>query len=130
MEYLRHRGVPVPRIFDWSSTASNPVGSEYMIMETVPGKELAHTWYTMTSKERVAIMEKIVSIEKILFSLQFPASGSLYFKDFLPAGTPQTDVLRDPAVERTHEFCVGPSAELLWWYHGRDELNVDGGPCT
>ena len=35
MEFLRIYGVPIPKILDWSSSASNQVGSEYIIMERV-----------------------------------------------------------------------------------------------
>jgi aminoglycoside phosphotransferase len=61
MQFLRLQGVPIPEVFDWSSSTSNPVGSEYIIMERVPGKELEHTWYTMTVQERMDVVEKIVT---------------------------------------------------------------------
>lgn len=50
MEYLRLHGIPIPKVFDWSSSTDNPVQSEYIIMEKAQGKELEHTWYTMTAK--------------------------------------------------------------------------------
>ncbi|KAH8590581.1 serine/threonine protein kinase [Bisporella sp. PMI_857] len=107
-------GVPIPKVFDWDSSASNQIGSEYIIMERVQSRELADTWYMMTFKERMAVMEKIIDIERILFSVQFPASGSLFFKDSLDAG-----------VKR---ICVGPSTEYLWWYQRRSELSANRGP--
>jgi hypothetical protein len=39
----------------------------------------------MTFKERMAVIEKIVKRERILFGVQFPACGSLFFKDSLDA---------------------------------------------
>ena len=79
MEFLRMHGIPVPKILDWNSSASNQLGSEYIIMERVSGRELADTWHTMAFKERMAVVEKIVDIERLLFGIQFPASGSLFF---------------------------------------------------
>jgi hypothetical protein len=38
MEFLRLYGVPIPKFFDWSSSTSNNVGSEYNIVERVSGK--------------------------------------------------------------------------------------------
>jgi hypothetical protein len=35
MKYLRIHGVPIPKVFDRNSSASNKIGSEYIIMERV-----------------------------------------------------------------------------------------------
>jgi hypothetical protein len=58
-------------------------GSEYIIMERVSGSELADTWHTMTFKERMAVVKKTVDLERLLFGIRFPASGSLFFQRFL-----------------------------------------------
>ncbi|KFZ20633.1 hypothetical protein V502_03115 [Pseudogymnoascus sp. VKM F-4520 (FW-2644)] len=115
MEFLRSRGVPIPRVFCWDSSASNEVGSEYIVMEYVPWRDLSETWQTMTFKERMAIVEKIVHVERILFGVQFPASGSLYFKDFLGADETSVDIPDGAGVTSRAKFCVGPSSEYLWW---------------
>jgi hypothetical protein len=49
-EYLRLHGVPIPRILAWSSTTSNRLGCEYIIMEKARGKELQEVWYTMAMR--------------------------------------------------------------------------------
>jgi aminoglycoside phosphotransferase (APT) family kinase protein len=41
MDFVRLYGLPVPQIYDYSVTADNPIGSEY-IMEKVAGKEVGH----------------------------------------------------------------------------------------
>lgn len=128
MEYLRLHGVPIPKVFDWNSSTDNKVQSEYIIMEKVQGKELEHTWYMMTAKERMAAVEKIVDIERMLFAIPFPASGSIYFKDSV--GNRTTTIDLPLAVNRkTDRFCIGPSTEFLWWYQRRDELAVNRGTC-
>ena len=129
MEFLRMKGIPIPKIFDWSSSSSNDIGSEYIIMERAHGKELADTWYTMTFKERMTMIEKIVEIERTLFDIPFPASGSLFFKDNLDAGVSSVDIPGNSSLKDTDRFCVGPSTEYLWWYQKRNELAANRGPC-
>ncbi|UPX16688.1 uncharacterized protein EKO05_0007076 [Ascochyta rabiei] len=128
MEYLRLHGVPIPKVFDWCSSSDNPVRSEYIIMEKVQGKELEHTWYTMTANDRMNVVEKIVDIERMLFAIRFPASGSIYFKDFLDTQTTTIDLPLAVNRGKTDRFCIGPSTEFLWWYQRRDELAVNRGP--
>ncbi len=129
MEFLRLHGIPIPKVFDWSSSASNQVGSEYIIMERVQGRELADTWYTMTFKERMAVVEKIVDVERILFGVQLPASGSLFFKDSLNADVKSVDMPENNSLEDVGRFCIGRSTEYLWWYEKRNELAANRGPC-
>lgn len=129
LEYLRLHGIPIPAVFDWNSTTDNLVQSEYIIMEKAQGKELGHTWYTMTAKERMAVVEKIVDIERVLFAIPFPGSGSIYFKDSVGTQTTTIDLPLDGNSGRTDKFCIGPSTEFLWWYQRRDELAVNRGPC-
>ncbi|WEW55174.1 hypothetical protein PRK78_000603 [Emydomyces testavorans] len=124
IEYLRCHGVPAPEVLSWSNSAANCLNSEYIIMEKAHGKELEETWYTMGPVERKLIMEKVVDIESLLFKIKLPANGSLYFTHSLPAGI-KTVVIPD-----NNAFCVGPSAEFLWWYLGRDKLEVGRGPWT
>jgi predicted Ser/Thr protein kinase len=76
IEYLRLHGVPIPRILAWSSTTSNRLGCEYIVMEKARGKELQEVWYIMGHAERKLITAKIVAIESLLFKIWFPASGS------------------------------------------------------
>ena len=129
MEYLRSHGAPIPKVFDWSSARDNPVRSEYIIMEKVQGKELSHTWYTMTVEQRRSVVEKIVDLERLLFTIRFPVSGSIYFKDSVSTGTTTVDLPLAVNPVETDKFCIGPSTEFLWWYQRRDELAVNRGPC-
>jgi hypothetical protein len=129
MEFLRIYGVPIPKILDWSSSASNHIGSEYIIMERAQGRELTDSWYTMTFQERMAMIKKIVDIERILFGIQFPASGSLFFKESLDAKVKSVDIPQNGNLKSLDRFCVGPSTEYLWWHQKRNELAANRGPC-
>ena len=75
MEYLRLNQIPVPRVYGWSSTTSNNVGAEYIIMEKLDGMTVGDIWFALSFKERYKIVEQIVQLEKKLFSLQLPANG-------------------------------------------------------
>ncbi|TVY91146.1 Altered inheritance of mitochondria protein, mitochondrial [Lachnellula willkommii] len=126
MEFLRLHGVPIPKVFDWSSSSSNSVGSEYIIMEKALGKELNSIWYTMTLKERMVIMDKVVRIEQTLFGMQFPANGSIFYKDSLEPGVKSVDLPQ--TITDSAKFSIGPSTEHLWWFQKRHELSVNNGP--
>ncbi|RMD41469.1 hypothetical protein DV735_g3650, partial [Chaetothyriales sp. CBS 134920] len=125
MEYLRLNGIPVPKVYGWSSTVSNPVGAEYIILEKVEGAPLGDVWFSLDFNARYKVVEQIVKLERKLFSLELPASGSIYFpKDLLEAE-------RERSVRfQTHgvEFCIGPMAHYSWWDKGRDLLECDRGP--
>ena len=129
MAFLRMRGLPVPKVYDWSATTENAVGSEYMIMEKVQGTDLQKDWYSMTVEQRLHVVQQIVRLERILFEIPLPASGAIYFKDTLPAGTPCVDISDSRDDDDLIQFCVGPSTEYLWWYCKRAELDADTGPC-
>jgi hypothetical protein len=124
MEYLRLHGLPIRKILSWSSTTSNSLGHEYILMEKAQGKELDAIWYTMDSKRRKSMAEGIVSFEALMLKLQFPASGSLYYKGTLP------EYVSTVGLQDNDWFCVGPSTEFMWWYHKRDELETARGPCV
>jgi O-glycosyl hydrolase len=126
MDFLRQHGVPIPKVHAWSSNPSNPVGAEYMIMEKAQGTELQNTWYSMEVKQRMDIIGKIVDLEKSLFELRLPASGSIYYKNDPNIRTETVDIVSDIA---PNTFCVGPSTEYLWWYQKRDQLAINHGPC-
>jgi hypothetical protein len=123
-------GVPIPKILGWDSSASsNSLGSEYMIMERVPGRELADTWYAMTPRERMVMVERIVEVERVLFGIRFPASGSVFFTESIDPSIKRVEIPEMGRPEGAGRFCIGPSTEYLWWYQRRDELAVSRGPC-
>lgn len=127
MDFLRLQGVRIPKVLDWSSSSSNSVGSEYIVMEKVPGNELEETWYTIDLKQRMAVMDKIIKMEKTLFGIQFPANGSIYYEGFLDPGVRSVDIPQNNS--NMAKFCIGPSTEYLWWFQQRNELSTSHGPC-
>lgn len=68
----------------------------------------------------MAVVEKIVDMEGVLFEIQFPASGSLYYAEFLGADEKSVDI--PGGASSPSKFCVGLSTEFLWWYQNRQPL--------
>ncbi|PGH09672.1 hypothetical protein AJ79_05638 [Helicocarpus griseus UAMH5409] len=124
MEYLRYKGLPIPRVLAWSSTRSNSLGCEYIVMEKAPGKALDEIWYTMSHEKRKRLVKEIVDIETVLFKREFPASGSIYFRESLPPEDKSVELPDD------NRFCIGPSTAIWWWHSKRDKLHADRGPWT
>ncbi|KAE8148907.1 phosphotransferase family protein [Aspergillus avenaceus] len=119
---LRAHGLPVPRVYAYSADANNPVGSEYIIMEKLPGRPLADRWFELSDRERLKVLLQLVQLEAKLHAIELPASGSIYYSSHLPSDSPRI-VIPDS------DFCVGPSAALKWWYAERASLSIDRGPC-
>ncbi|PLB49956.1 phosphotransferase family protein [Aspergillus steynii IBT 23096] len=119
---LRDHGFPVPRVHAYSTDESNPVGSEYIIMEKLPGTPLAGCWFDLSEKQHLKVLLQLVQLEAKLHTIDLPASGSIYYAKDLPSDSPRI-VIPDS------DFCIGPSAALKWWFAERSSLLIDRGPC-
>ncbi|GLA27970.1 phosphotransferase family protein [Aspergillus phoenicis ATCC 13157] len=118
---LRAHGLPVPRVYAYSTDAENPVGSEYIIMEKLPGRRLGDRWFELSDRERLKVLLQLVHLEAKLHALELPASGSIYYASDLPSDSPRI-------VIPNSDVCIGPSAALRWWFAERASLRVDRGP--
>lgn len=118
---LLAQGVPVPKVLAYSPDQTNPVGTEYILLERLEGAPLSDRWFSMDNKSRVKIMRQIVDAERRFMSIHFPASGSLYHRRDLHSSQHVFPVLDD--------IVVGPTAQHEWWYQERASLEVDRGPC-
>jgi hypothetical protein len=131
LTFLRSKGLPVPEIYGYSTTANNAVGVEYIVMELASGIGLDTKWFNMTKIQQRVVVTEIVDIEKTLFSFPFNAIGSLYFKKDIPSHL-QADLYvpgtADPDGD-CNTFCIGPIADYMFWYGQRADLQVDHGPC-
>jgi hypothetical protein len=129
MDFLRSHGIPVPEVYDYSATPENAAGTEYLFMELVSGTNLGDVWHDLPEKARIRVVKNIVEVESRLFSLSFPASGSLFYTKDLPAEFNRIDVPIAGAVCDAR-FCVGPGTRLGLWYGRRLDLQIDRGPRT
>lgn len=127
MDFVRLHGIPVPRILAYSANDDSPVGTEYVIMEkVVGGKEMGDIWYSMTESQRLKVVFQVVKLEALLFSINLPASGSIYYQRDLPSGVN----CREIQVAGTKgSFCIGPDAHYKWWHNERSALSIERGPC-
>ena len=126
--------LPVPKVLTWSADSSNPVGSEYIIMEEASGGQLSETWDSMELEDQAQIMEDLVEVDNKFLSASFHLSGALYFSESLSdRGHPAE--LRDNWPESLKhdvrsKFVIGPTVERLFWEKERAQMTIDRGPCT
>lgn len=133
LEFLRLKGVPVPKVYGYSASVDNPAGVEYLIMEKAKGARIEEKWLSMTKKERCKLASSYVEIEKKLFDIPFSAIGSIYFTSDVPSH------LQTPLYSEAHEgqleddtskrFCIGPIADYMFWHGKRAKLDIARGPC-
>jgi hypothetical protein len=126
MTLVRSHGIPVPMIYGYSTNIDNPVGAEYILMEKVKGKSLGDVWFTLSQRDRIKVLSGIVDHEAKLFSLNFPAFGSLYFEKDLPREMGKVPCQHETSNQR---FCIGPDASLKFWHETRSALDIPRGPC-
>ncbi|KAF1918728.1 hypothetical protein BDU57DRAFT_511458 [Ampelomyces quisqualis] len=129
MDFLRLHNIPVPEVYSYSTTQENAAGTEYLFMELVCGKNLGDIWFDLSEKARIDVVTNLVELESRLFTLKFPASGSLYHIDDLPARFNKIDV---PIAEsaRDTRFCIGPDTRLALWHGKRLNIQTDRGPYS
>jgi hypothetical protein len=122
LDFVRAHGIPAPRVLGYSFD-DNAVGAEYILMEKLPGSPIGAAWFDLSEQERLKVLLKIVELETKLFTINLPASGSIYYARDLSPGTPRIDIHGS-----TDGFCIGPYAALRWWFGERGDLDIDRGP--
>ncbi len=123
MGFVRAHGIPTPQVFGYA-TEENPVGSEYILMEKLPGQPIGDAWFQFSEEQRLQVLHDIVKLELNLFRIPLPASGSIYYPQDLEQTAARISI---PGL--ADQFCVGPYAGLRWWFDRRGALEIDRGPC-
>ncbi|KAE8357814.1 kinase-like domain-containing protein [Aspergillus caelatus] len=122
LKFLRSKtSIRVPEVLAWSSDAANAVGAEFIIMEKIKGIALSEIWEAMNTLERYKIIDQIVQIEKELAHISFPAYGSLFLRESLPATYRQYPL--PPNLDPEGLFCIGPSCKRTWWHGNFIDIN-------
>lgn len=133
MDYVRNiLGVPVPQVYAWSSSADNPVGAEYILMEKCPGIELHKVWDTITDLQKTAIIHKLVGYEAGFASSTLPMYGSLYYAKDLNS-TKNDQCILPPLEKNTRRcpaFAIGPTTDRKFFDHGRAGATANQGPWS
>jgi hypothetical protein len=127
MNLVRSYGVPVPKVLGYSATSNNAVGSEYIVMEKVNGRDLGDIWYELSEKERLKVVVQVARVESVLFSISLPACGSVYYRHDLESGTEAVDIVAGEGSSEstdgvTGRLCIGPDVAQKWWYGKRGQL--------
>ena len=127
LNFLGSHSLPVPKIYGYSTTCENIAETEYIFMEFLHGHKLGDTWYSMTDEARRGLVSKIVELEEHMFSLEFPANGSLYHPHDLSSSFRKVDV-PGTAKKDGLSYCIGPSTALSLWFGRRAVIDCDRGP--
>jgi hypothetical protein len=130
--------IPIPRIYAWSSDASNPVGAEYIIEEKADGQQLGSMWSLCSKDLQLDVVNQINEIEAKLAILSFSKYGSIYYKSDLEARNvryePLDSSIVQMAVSQTktghlENFAIGPSTDPRHWTDQKAAMDLSRGPC-
>ncbi|KAI5997282.1 kinase-like domain-containing protein [Pisolithus orientalis] len=127
MDFLRSKGLPIPKVYAYSSTPKNEAETEYILMEYVEGTDLSQIWFDLKKDEIISLMGQLAKVESTMMSISFPAGGSIYYARDLKnlsrnEGIPlEEDEGTSPEKER---FCIGPDVSVPLWYGRREQLDV------
>ena len=126
MHYLRTKlQLPVPHVISYSCDATNPVGSEYILMERIAGVNLSTKWETLNDQKKNKILDRLAQLQSKLLTIQFSSYGNLYFT---------TDIQRALCAPRMYKnaspddntYCIGPTTESMFW---KPDRSGNRGPC-
>ncbi|KAG6877948.1 hypothetical protein C0993_001806 [Termitomyces sp. T159_Od127] len=82
MKFVRESGlypnVPVPKVFAWETTFTNPVHAPYVLMELVPGKTLENDLDKLSQAQQLSYIKSIASLQASLSKpVPFDQIGSI-----------------------------------------------------
>jgi hypothetical protein len=129
--------IPVPRVLTWSGAERNSVnrvGTDYIIMEEVPGVCLGLRWTNFLHSDEVKpILSSLLDVEAKFQRIRFSHIGSLYFKEDVSEelqSFPLFSENKDSHIAQFSErYRIGPLIDRQWWRGERARLDLDRGPC-
>ncbi|KAJ5146458.1 kinase-like protein [Penicillium bovifimosum] len=126
LQHLHSKGIPVPQVYGYSSCANNSAGVEYLLMEKAQGVGLQSRWRDLTKRQLHKLATSFVDIEKKFFNIPFGSIGSIYFKTDIPPEL-QGPLYTEPSHD-SETFCIGPTADYMFWYGKLADFNLHRGP--
>ncbi|KAF2876910.1 hypothetical protein BDV95DRAFT_133461 [Massariosphaeria phaeospora] len=108
IKYLRTKGFPTPRVLAYSSNTTNPVGTQYIIMEHTSGVQLSQKWETMSIEQKAKCIQSVHEKLKPMVDLEFPAYGRIY-------ETTHAVNTNMQAIPIDQDFCVGQDCSPMYW---------------
>ncbi|KAI9703538.1 MAG: hypothetical protein M1820_005842 [Bogoriella megaspora] len=125
--------IPVPRVLLWSCDAKgNPVQAEYILEEKAQGVCLGTLWSTLPWKTKLAIVEQVATFDYSLTTVQFKTHRCIYFKEALQRLSGNADAVQfatDQQSLNLDQYAIGPLTKAELWANGREQMNLDRGPC-
>jgi len=133
MDFLRSKGLPIPKVYAYSLTSENEAETEYILMEYIEGTDLSQIWFDLKEDEIISLMDQLAEVESTMMSISFPAGGSIYYARDLKElsgneGIPLNEQVESTPLEK-ERFCIGPDVGVPLWYGRREQLDVFRGPC-
>jgi len=143
MDFLRSKGLSIPKVYAYSFTSKNEAETEYILMEYAEGVDLSKIWFDLKEDEIISFMDQLAKVESTMMSISFPAGGSIYYardlkelsgNEGIPLeedneGFPLDEQIESISLEKVR-FCIGPDVSVPLWYGRREQLDVFRGPCT
>ncbi|GAB1191289.1 hypothetical protein APSETT444_000461 [Aspergillus pseudonomiae] len=97
-------------------------------MEKAPGVSLETKRHGMSKRERHKFASSFVEIKRF-FNIPFGSIGSIYFKEDIPSDLQAALFIASAENSGDSErFCIGPTADYMFWYGKRVGLNIHRGP--
>lgn len=132
MDFLRSKGLPIPKVYAYSFLPKNEAETEYILMEYVEGTDLSEIWFDLKKDEIISLMDQLAKAESIMMSISFPAGGSIYYASDLKNLSGNEGIPLDEQIESTSlgkgRFCIGPDVSIPLWCGRREQLDVFRGP--
>lgn len=78
LRFLRRvTDIPVPEVIAFEDSSDNEIGFEWILMELMPGVSAYKQWRTLTTFQKVAIMERVAELQAKIFRCSFSGIGTL-----------------------------------------------------
>lgn len=96
-------------------------------MEKAPGVQLFKVWADMEDTSRYKLVSSLARFERQLASIEFPANGSLYFREGMKSEAGST--VLSSSTDPEELYCIGLSCDRVWWPMPNRDLIGHPGPC-
>lgn len=73
----RETEVPVPEVIAFDDSCNNEIGFEWILMELMPGVSAYKKWRTLTTFQKVALVQGIAELQAQIFNHTFSGIGTL-----------------------------------------------------
>lgn len=107
--------------------------AEYILEEKVPGVRLGAVWHSLPWGAKLAIVNQVADFDATLSAASFKTHGCIYFKKDLQRLTGYAAAIQvrlDQKETTLEQYAIGPSTKAELWISGREQLDVDRGPCA